>query len=173
MSAKSYTLDSSEKATPVMIGTADMLLWGDLVTKEQVQMRGFLNTLAEAFVPIHDVKILFLLPAKQIAPVERDLIYVKREEILLFYSMSEQEPLPEETEVRRFEPVELIVGSFQIEGAVLKSPVATMQNMLLVTKDAYMFFYKATIRHVANPWLGTFSTNMVQVRMDRLGLALR
>jgi hypothetical protein len=173
MSAKSYTLDSSEKATPVMVGTADMLLWGDLVTKEQVQMRGFLNTLAEAFVPIHDAKMLFLLPAKQVAPVDRAVVYVKREEILLFYPMSGQEPLPEETEVRHYEPAEVIVGSYQIEGAVLKSPIATVENMLLVTKDAYMPFYRATIRHVANLWLGTFSADMVQVRMDRMSMTVR
>jgi hypothetical protein len=52
----------------------------------------------------------------------------------------------------------------------MKSPIATMQNLLLVTKDNYMPFYKATIRHTAKPWLGAFSTTMVQVRRDRLTL---
>lgn len=173
MSQKSYTLASDEKATQVMIGTADMLLWGDLVTKEHARLVAFLATLAEDFVPLRDAKILFLAPTQQIAPVERPTVYLKLEEILLFYVMSDPEPLPEETEVRRFEPVEAIVGPFQIEGMILKSPIATLQNLLLVAKDAYMPIYEATIRHVAKPWLGTFSSDMVQVQRARLTMTVR
>lgn len=170
MSEKPYTLEADEKATQVMIGTHDMLLWGDLLTKEQARMSAFLSTLAEAFVAIHDVKILFLAPSQQMPPIQRDLAYVKLEEILFFYSMSEEAELPEESEVRRYEPVEIIVGDFQIEAQLLKSPIATMQNLLLVTKDDYMSFYKATIRHVAKPWLGGFATTMVQAKRSRLTL---
>lgn len=171
MSAKSYTLEQGEKTTQVMIGMHDMLVWGDLITKEAVQMRGFLNTLAEAFVPIHDAKILFLAPTQQVAPIDRAAIYLKREEILFFYIMSEEEPLPEETEVRHLVPLEVILGSYQIEGTILKSPITTISNMLLVTKDNYMPIYQVSIRHVAKPWLGAFSSSMVQVRRDRLNVA--
>jgi hypothetical protein len=167
MAEKSYTLQPDEKATHVILGTPDMLLWGDLVTKDHIRTSGFLNTLAEDFVPLRDVKILFLAPAQQIAPVDRAMAYVKLEEILLFFDMSHAEPIPEETEVRRFEPVEVIVGSFQIDGSILKSPIATLQNLLLVSKDIYLPIYKATIRHVAKPWLGAFATNVVLVRRDR------
>ena len=172
MSPKSYTLDPSEKATQVMIGTPDLLLWGDLVTKEHVTIVGFLNTLAEDFVPVRDAKVLALAPAQQAAPLERSVLFVKLEEIILFFSMGEQAPLPEESEVRRYEPLEAFVGPFQVEGEILKSPIATLQNLLLVSKDAYMPVYKATVRHVAKPWLGTFSNSMVQVRFDRLTIAL-
>jgi hypothetical protein len=172
MSPKSYTLDPSEKATQVMIGTADLLLWGDLVTKAHVTVVGFLNTLAEDFVPVRDARVLLLAPAQQAAPLERSVVYVKLEEILLFFSMGEQAELPEESEVRRYEPIEAVVGPFQVEGEILKSPIATLQNLLLVSKEAYMPFYKATIRHVAKPWLGTFSASMVQLRHDRLIIAL-
>jgi hypothetical protein len=171
MSAKSYTLEQGEKTTHVMVGAHDMLVWGDLITKEAVQMRGFLNTLAEAFVPLHDAKILFLAPTQQTAPLDRTAIYLKREEILFFYTMSEEEPLPEETEVRRLVPIEVLLGSYQIEGTILKSPITTINNLLLVVKDDYMPIHQAAIRHVAKPWLGTFSASMVQVRRDRLNVA--
>ncbi len=173
MGPKTYTLEPGEKATPVMVGTSDMLLWGDLVTKEHVRIVGFLTTLAEDFVPLRDAKILFLTPTQQIAPIDRPVAYVKLEEILLFYSMGDPEPLPEESEVRRFEPVEALVGSYRIEGVILKSPIATLENLLLVSKEAYMPIYKATIRHVANPWLGTFTTSMAQVRRGRMVMATR
>jgi hypothetical protein len=173
MNEKPYTLQPDEKATQVMIGTHDMLLWGDLLTKEQARVAAFLSTLAEDFVPLHDVKILFLAPTEQVPPVQRAFAYIKLEEVLFFYLMSEEVPLPEESEVRRFEPVEAIVGSFQVEGQILKSPIATIQNLLLVTKNDYMTLYQATIRHVAKPWLGTFDTSMVQVRRHRLVLAPR
>ncbi|MGD2206309.1 MAG: hypothetical protein PVH17_05980 [Anaerolineae bacterium] len=168
MGETSYTLESDEKATQVMIGTPDMLVWGHLVTKEQIQIVAFLNTLAEDFVPLHDASILFLAPTRRVAPIEKPRIFVKLEEILLFYSMSEEPPLPEESEVRQYEPVEALVGSFRIEGDILKSPIATLQNLLLVTKDSYLPLYQATIRHVANSWLGAFSSTMVHVRRARL-----
>jgi hypothetical protein len=156
-----------------MVGMPDMLIWGDLVTKEQVRISAFLNTLAEDFVPLHDVKILFLAPAQQMAPLERASLHVKLEEILLFFAMHDTEPLLEETETRRYTPVEVFVGSFQIEGQVLKSPFAPIQNMLLVAKSPYLPLYQATVRHVAKPWLGTFTTNLVQIRMDRMTMAER
>jgi hypothetical protein len=173
MSAKPYELKSDEKATQVMIGTHDMLVWGDLVTKEHARISAFLSTLAEDFVPVHDARILFLAPTQQIPPLQRAVVYVKLEEILFFYTMVEDMPLPEESEVRRFEPIEIIVGSYQIEAQILKSPIATMQNLLLVTKDEYMPFYQATIRHVAKPWLGAFSTSTIQIRRRRLALTSR
>jgi hypothetical protein len=170
MDQKPYELKPDEKATQVMIGTHDMLLWGDLLTKEQARMSAFLSTLAEDFVPLHDARILSLAPTQQAPPLQRAIAYIKLEEILFFYVMAEDTPLPEESEVRRYEPVEVIAGSFLVEGQLLKSPIATMQNLLLVTKDDYMPFYRATVRHVAKPWLGRFSADMVQVRRDRLTL---
>ena len=168
MSPKSYTLQPDEKAIQVLVGTSDMLIWGDLVLKQQARISAFLTTLAEDFVPLRDVKILYLAPTQQIPPIERPEIFVKYEEILLFYAMNDDTPLPEESETRRFEPIEVLVGSFHIVGSLLKAPVASLQNMLLVSKDAYMFVYGASVRHVAKPWLGTFSADIVQVRQDRL-----
>lgn len=173
MSQESYTVGPDEKTTQVMVGTPDTLIWGNLVTKEQVRMSVFMNTLAEDFVPLHDAKMLFLAPTQQMAPLERPALHVKFEEILLFFAMVDREPLPEETEMRRYEPVEVIVGSYQIEGKIVKSPMSTLQNMLLISKSVYIPVYEATVRHVAKPWLGTFSSPRVQVRRDRLTMAAR
>lgn len=173
MSEKSYTLEDDQKTTQVVIGTADTLIWGDLITKAHVNIGAFLNTLAEAFVPVHDVRILFLAPKEQVPPLERPLLFVKLEEILLFFAPSDVEPPPQESETRRYEPVEILIGSFLIEAQLLKSPIATMQNLLLVSKDNYIDFYKATIRHVAKPWLGNFASTRVQIRRDRLSLVQR
>ena len=170
MTAKSYTLEADQKATPVMVGTADMLLWGDLITREQARVSAFLNTLAEEFVPLSDANILFLALAQQAAPVRKPRVYIKLEEILFFCAMGQQEPLPEQSETRRLEPVEVFVGSYRIEASILKSPIAEMHTMLLVAKEAYTPLHKATIRHVAKPWLGAISTDLVQVRLDRMTL---
>jgi hypothetical protein len=173
MSDRPYILQPGEKVTQVMIGTADLLVWGDLITKDQIRVGAYLTTLAEDFVPLHDAKTLYLAPAGQTAPVDRRLAYVKLEEILFFYAMSDQEPLPEETETRHYEPVELLIGSFQIEGAILKSPIAALHNLLLVAKEAYMSIYKARVCHMGKPWLGTFSSKTIQVRRDRLIVTVR
>lgn len=173
MCPKTYTLEPSEKATQVMVATADLLVWGDLITREHARIVAFLVTLADDFVPLHDAKVLFLGPTQKSAPVDRSSIYIRLEEILLFHSMSETEPVPEESEVRRIEPLEVNVGPFLIEGFILKSPFATLQNLLLISKDEYMPIYRATIRHVAKPWLGTFKAQSVQVRRDRMSVMTR
>ena len=165
---QSYTLAPDEKATQVMIGTAETLMWGNLVTKQAVRMSAYLNTLADDFVPLHDAKVLFLAPKEQMAPIERTLVHVRQEEILLFFVIHDEEPLPEETQTRHYQPVEAIIGSFQIEGSILKAPISSVQNMLVVSKATYMPFYSATVRHVAKSWLGTFSSNFVQVRCERM-----
>ena len=102
---QSYTLAPDEKATRVMIGTAETLMWGDLVTKQAVRVNMYLNTLAEDYVPLRDAKILFLAPNEQMAPIERASVHVRQEEILVFFVMHDEEPLPEETQTRRYEPV--------------------------------------------------------------------
>jgi hypothetical protein len=171
MAGKSYTLEADEKASLVMIGTPDVLIWGDLVTKEAVRMSTFLVTVAQDFVPVRDVKALFLAPVDQTPPVERHTLHVKQEEILMFFEMSASEPLPEETQTRQYAPVEVFVGSFQIKGKLLKSPMATIENTLQVTRAVYIPIYEATIRHIAKPWLGSFSADIVQVRRERMLLA--
>ena len=167
---QSYTLAPDEKATQVMIGTADTIMWGDLVTKEAVRISAFLNTLAEDYVPLRNAKVLFLAPKEQKAPIERSSVHIRQEEILFFLLMHDEEPLPEETQTRHYEPVEAIIGSFQIEGTILKAPISSLQNMLLVSKATYLPIYSATVHHVAKAWLGTFSSSLVQVRCERMVL---
>jgi hypothetical protein len=173
MNEPAYTVGPDEKATQVMIGTADTLLWGSLVTKESVRISVFLNTLAEEFVPLHDTKVLFLAPSQQVTPIERPSLHIKLEEILTFFAMNDPEPLPEETETRHYVPIEALVGSYQIEGKILKPPMSTLQNMLLVSRALYLPIYEATMRHVAKPWLGTLTAQLVQVQRDRLIIAAR
>ena len=173
MSEKSYTLGRDEKANQVMVGTPDALIWGDLVTKKQVRMSIYLNTLAEDFVPLRDVRILFLAPEKQTAPVERPELYVKQEEILVFFVMNDTEPMPEESETRQYVPVEIFVGSYQIEGKLIKAPVSTLQNMLMVSRAVYLPVYEATVHHVAKPWLGKFSSPLIHVRRERVNVAAK
>jgi hypothetical protein len=168
MTTKTYTLEPGQKATQVMIGTPDTLIWGDLITREQTRISAFLNTLAEDFVPLSDANVLFLAPAQQMAPVPKPRVHIKLEEILFFYGMGESEPLPEQTEMRRLVPVEAFVGSYRIEGMILKSPIADLHTMLLVAKELYTTVYQAKTRHVAKPWLGVLTSDLVQVRLDRL-----
>jgi len=168
----SYILGPDEKSTRVMIGTADTLIWGDLVTKEQVRMSAYLNTLAEGYVPMHDAKILFLAPEKQAAPIHRASVHIRQEEILIFFAMNDQEPLPEETETRRYEAVEAIIGPYQIAGSIVKAPISSLQNALLVSKATYTLIYNATLHHVAKPWLGSFASSLVQARSERMILTV-
>jgi hypothetical protein len=169
----SYTLAPDEKSTQVMVGTADTLIWGDLVTKEQVRMSVYLNTLAESYVPLHDAKILFLAPREQTAPIERASIHIRQEEILLFFVMHDDEPLPDETETRKYEAVEAIIGPYQIEGSIVKAPISSLQNALLSSRATYTLIYNATVRHVAHSWLGTFVSSLIQTRSERMILTAR
>ena len=171
--SETYSLGPDEKSTQVMIGTADALIWGDLVTKEQVRMSTFLNTLADSFVPLFDAKLLFLSPEEQKAPIQRASMHIAQEEILLFFVMHDMEPPPEETETRRYITAQIIAGSYQMEGAILKPPLSSIQNLLLVSKATYLPVYRATVCHIAKPWLGSFTSNLIQVRSERMILTTK
>jgi hypothetical protein len=156
-----------------MVGTQNTLVWGDLVTKKPVRMSAYLNTMAEDFVPLHDVRILFLAPEQRVPPAERTDLFVKQEEILIFFAMNDDEPLPEESETRHYVPVEVFVGSYQIEGKIIKAPISTLENMLVVTRAVYLPIYEATVRHVAKPWMGSFSSPLIHVRRERVSVVPR
>ncbi len=172
MSEKSYSLAPDEKANQVMVGTQDALIWGDLVTKRPVRISVYLNTMADEYVSLHEARILFLAPEQKVAPVERPELLIKQEEILAFFALDDPEPIPEETETRHYVPIELFVGSYQIEGKIVKAPVSTLHNMLVVTRSVYLPIYEATVRHVAKPWLGSFSSRVVHIRRERMNVAL-
>jgi len=76
--------------------------------------------------------------------------------------------LPEQSETRRLEPIEVFVASYRIEGMILKSPIADLHTMLLVAMELYTPIFQTKILPVAKPWLGVFTTDLVQVRLDRL-----
>lgn len=173
MSEKSYTLGPDEKANQVMVGTQNTLVWGDLVTKKPVRMSAYLNTMAEDFVSLHEARILFLAPEKRVPPAERAELFIKQEEILVFFAMNDEEPLPEESDTRHYIPVEIFAGSYQIEGKILKAPVSTLANMLVVSRAVYLQIYEATVRHVAKPWMGSFSSPLIHVRRERVSVAPR
>jgi hypothetical protein len=155
-----------------MIGTADALIWGDLVTKEQVRMSAYLNTLAEEYVTLFDAKLLFLAPQEQTPPIERSSVHIRQQAILVFLVRHDEEPLPEETQTRQYEPIEGIVGSYEFEGSLLKPPISSLRNTLMVSKAIYMPVYSATVRHVAKSWLGSFSSSLIHVRCERMILSV-
>lgn len=170
MTQTSHRLQEDEQSIQVMIGCRDMLLWGSLSLKKHVHVAAFLITLAEDFVLLYDVKILFLAPRQQTPPIERQSVFIKLEEILFLMPLSLELPLPEEDQTRKHLPVEAIVGSFTAQGTIIKAPAASLKNMLLVSRDDYLSIYQATLRHIAKPWLGTFTGNLLQVRRDSLTL---
>jgi hypothetical protein len=148
------------------------MIWGDLVTKQAVRVANFLNVLAEDFVPIWKAKLLYLQGGRNTEPLQRLVVYVKLQEILVFFATQELEALPEETNLRRYEPVSLVVGDFQIDAEMLKSPMSEMSALLMVAKDPFMPFYRASVSCLSHPWLGTFQTSMVQVQRERMLLTL-
>jgi hypothetical protein len=172
LSEKRYDLQDDEQDTPVVVCTPRCMIWGDLVTKKAVRVTNFLNVLAEDFVPIWDAKLLYLNGERTTEPLRRLVAYVKLQEILVFFSTQELEALPEETDLRRYEPVSLVVGDFQIDAEMLKSPMSEMSALLIVTKDPFMPFYRASVSCLSQPWLGTFQTSIVRVQRQRMLLTL-
>jgi hypothetical protein len=172
VSDKSYDIQPDERSTPVVVCTPRFMVWGDLVTKQAVRVENYLNILAEDFVPVWDAKALYLAGGQDTEPLQRLVIHIKREEILAFFSPHEQEPPPQETELRRYEPVSLLVGDFQIDAEMLKSPMTEISALLTVAKDPFLSFYRATVRCLSHPWLGAFQPPMVQVQRGRMLMAM-
>jgi hypothetical protein len=155
-------LAPDERTALVMLYTHNMLVRGDVVTKESLRVSIWLRTQG---VPnyIHLIKPQVILfggsPPKSLAYSE---IFIPTAEVLGFHlAPPEHDPLDyDATELNRMmQPVDVMIGSFLVKAKIRISTQTDVATSLDVTRASWLSVYDADI---SNPYLSQFS---VQVPM--------
>jgi hypothetical protein len=156
------TLAPDEKTALVMMYTHNMLVRGEVVTKENLRVSIWLRTQG---VPnyIHLIKPQVILfggsPPKSLAYSE---IFIPTVEVLGFHlAPPEHDPLDyDATETNRMmQSVDIMVGSFLVKAKIRISTQTDIATSLDVSRASWLSIYEADI---SNPYLPQFS---VQVPM--------
>ena len=155
-------LAPDEKTALVMMYTHNMLVRGEVVTKESLRVSIWLRTQG---VPnyIHLIKPQVILfggsPPKSLAYSE---IFIPTAEVFGFHlAPPEHDPLDyDATETNRMmQPVDIMIGSFLVKAKIRISTQTDIATSLDVQRASWMSIYEADI---SNPYLPQFS---VQVPM--------
>jgi hypothetical protein len=156
------TLAPDEKTALVMMYTHNMLVRGEVVTKENLRVSIWLRTQG---VPnyIHLIRPQVILfggsPPKSLAYSE---IFIPTVEVLGFHlAPPEHDPLDyDATETNRMmQSVDIMVGSFLVKAKIRISTQTDIATSLDVSRASWLSIYEADI---SNPYLPQFS---VQVPM--------
>jgi len=150
-------LAPDEKTALVMLYTHNMLVRGEVVTKESLRVSIWLRTQG---VPnyIHLIKPQVILfggtPPKSLAYSE---IFIPTVEVLGFHlAPPEHDPLDYDmTELNRMmQPVDIMISAFLVKAKIRISTQTDVATSLDVTRTSWLSVYEADI---SNPYLPQFS----------------
>jgi hypothetical protein len=166
-----------EKVTPVMVYTANTLIWGDLFTKEAIKVSVWLRTaMAPQYVSIHQAQVITLGGAGPIKPFGYDELHIPTPQVIAFHiKPPDREPLdydPNEPH-RKMEPVTALVGSFRFEGTLRMSDQTNLERYLDVTSESYTMVYEVAISQPAIPSMGIIRVPMALAKRDVVAFARR
>lgn len=169
-SGKPYTLSGDEKATKVMVYTADRLAWGDIVTKEMVRVNTFLRVIKPDYVSLYDVRVL---PLKESGPERAHHfreIHMSTNQVLAFHLMppaSEPRDYDPSEENRKMEPVTVVVGPYRFDGHMRISVMTDLAKAVEIARETYISLYEAEVSLPGMSSLRGIRTDMVVVQRDQ------
>jgi hypothetical protein len=153
-------LAADEKTAMVMLYTHNMLVRGEVVTKESLRVSIWLRTQG---VPnyIHLIKPQVILfggtPPKSLAYSE---IFVPTAEVLGFHlAPPESDPIDyDQTELNRMmQPMDVMIGSFLLKAKIRISTQTDVATSLDVSRASWLSIYDADI---SNPYLPQFNVHV-------------
>jgi hypothetical protein len=153
-------LASDEKTSAVMVYTQNMLVRGEVITKESMRVSIWLRTQGVPnYVHVHKSQVIMFgaVPPKTLALEE---IFVPTAQVIGFHLVPPaQDPLDfDTTELNRaMQPVELLLGSFIMRGKIRISTQTDIQTSLDVMHMAWISVYEAD---VMNPYLPQFTMHI-------------
>jgi hypothetical protein len=165
------TLQPGDKLSSVIIYTSDMLVMGDVVTKEAVRVSTWLRTASiPQFICIFDAKLLQLGGG---APrqLSFDELRLPSAQVNAFHlKPPAQDALdydPNEP-MRQMLPVSALIGSFRFDGVLRMSTQTNLNRFLDVAKEVFVSMYDITI---TNPSLSNMGPMRIPFALLRMACA--
>lgn len=165
-----YTLDEGEKVATVMIYTANMLIWGDVITKEAVRVSTWLRTPAiPKYIVVYTANVMTFGSGTPSRPQIFRSLHLPSAQVLGFHMKPPaRDPLdydPNEP-MRKMEPLTALVGTFRYDGLLRMSTHTSLDKYLEVAKETFAPIYEVEITQPSLPSLGVIRVPYVLVRSE-------
>ncbi len=167
-------LEPDEKITTVMVYTQDMLVRGDVVTKENMRVSIWLRTQGVAnYLHLHSPQVISFsgLTPKTLSYGQ---IFIPIPQVVGFHiAPPSQDPLDyDSSETNRLmQPAELLIGSFHIKAKFRFSTQTDIANSLEVMRVSWASVYEADISNPQLPQLA-MHVPMLLINPNQVSIAL-
>ncbi len=170
-----YNLTAEEKATTVMVYSQNMLVRGDLVTRQNVRVSIWLRTQGVPnYVHILKPQVLVFGGASP-KPVSYQQIFFPVPEIIAFHIAppAGEPPDYEPNEANRtMVDANLLVGTFTLKGKVRISTQTDFATSIEVARAAWVSVYEAEITNPYLPQMPAQHVPMLLVRPEAVSFGL-
>ncbi len=163
-----YTLAEDEKTVQVMIYTLTSLYWGEVVVKSIIRVSTWLRTnTVPDWIPLYNAGSI--VTTSGTAPRTNNFteLFVPVPQIIAFHMLPPAaDPLdfdPTEPN-RRMEPVNALVGTFQVKGSLRITASSSLKRYVEVTRESYTSLYDAEITNLVLPAFGPIKVPYILIR---------
>lgn len=165
-----YTLEAGEKTTPVMVYTQNLLIWGDVVTKEAIRVGIWLRTSAiPSYILIYGVRIVSFSSGSPTKPQLFSELHLPSSQIIAFHiKPPAHDPLDYDTNepMRKMQSTTALVGAFRFDGYLRMSTHTTLGRFLDVAKEAFVGMYDVDITQPSSTATGAMKVPYAVLRQD-------
>ncbi|HTX79094.1 MAG TPA: hypothetical protein VMC62_05475 [Longilinea sp.] len=171
-------ISPDDKTTPVMAYTQNSIIWGDVVTKQQIRVSSWLKTSAAPdVVAIYNAKVLPVLFNGEIKPSVYSEAHVPTKGILAFHILPPAaDPLdydPNNEPNLHMEPVSVLAANIRMDGFLRLSIRTNLAKFIDVSHETFTNLYDVVITSPIMPALGSLKCSLAIVRADAVTFCTR
>lgn len=161
-------LSEEDRATAIMVHTANSLSWGKMITKKAILAERYLiGATVPDFISIYSAQTIALSGAQISKPTKYNELHVPYDAISAFHLMPPAEATldydPSEPN-RLMIPFTAHTGTFHFNAKIRVGSQTTIQTMLGVTKSDFISIYDVEICHPSNPNMKPMNVNFAMIR---------
>jgi len=161
-------LEPEERATPVMVYTADSLSWGRIITKGALRANMVLHSgIVPDFLTLYEAKSMSLRNLATLQSEPYAELHIPTDQVVGYHLVPpNSEPLDYDPEApnRKMEPAAVIVGPFRFNGAFRMAELSNLDRFLEISQTPFLSMYQVEITLPANPRLKPMQVNFAQIR---------
>jgi len=171
-----YPADS-EKTTPVMVYTQNLLIRGQVITKESIRVSIWLRTQgAPEYIRMKNVQIVIFGGNGPLQTQTFGEYYIPTSQVLAFHIVppAKDEIDYDETEKNRMMvPLTFLIGTFRLNGLMRISANTDISSHLSIVKSPLVSIYELDISNPALPTMGTLHVPMALIRPSVVSFGCR
>jgi len=169
---RTYQIQPGERVTSVMAYTANLLVWGEVVTKEAIRVSTWLRTPSiPQFMFIHDARTVMFGGNSAPKPQAYQELHLPTNQIIAFHIRPPaHDPLDYEAneQMRKMEPTTALVGWFRFDGLIRMSTHTNLDRFLDASKETFATLYEVDVTQPAFPSMAPIHVPYIILRPDKV-----